>query len=79
MNAAKILTRPKPPPLPPPDGYLTIREAGVVLRLKERKVSYLIAHKKLRSAKIDGRRLLRRADLDAYVMANMSDNPEVKS
>jgi len=69
-------SKPKAKALPPPAGHLTVDEAGAYLRVRRRRIAYLIARKQLRSAKIGGRRLVRLVDLDAYVAENMSDTTE---
>ncbi len=78
MTGEEEITKParpraKPRLLPPPEDYLTLEEAGAVLRVRARQMTYLVARKRIRSAKIEGRRLIRRVDLDAYVAAGMND------
>lgn len=66
--------RAKPRTLPPPGGYLTSDEAADELRIRRRKMAYLLANEKIPSLKIDGRRLVRRVDLDAYASMHLNSN-----
>jgi hypothetical protein len=63
-------TKAKPATLPPPAGFLTLEEVGAELRVRYRKVKYLVSPKSkdpIPSISVDRRRLVKRDELTKWV------------
>jgi excisionase family DNA binding protein len=58
---------PKPEPMPP-SPFLTIREAAELLRCPRQRVDDLLSARRLERVKDGARTLIRRSDLDAYLL-----------
>jgi len=66
-------------PLPPPTDYLTLSEAGALLRVSRRRMEILIKRGVLPTAKIGARRLLRRIDISALIDSLMTTTDKEES
>jgi len=63
---------------PEPSPWLSVREAAAYLRLSEGSVRQMIRRGTLASYKVEGRRLIRRADLDDVVLEHPNKAPATR-
>lgn len=58
---------------PHPSGFYSVHEVGQILRVSTSHLHRLIHARKLRALRVGHQFRIHRADLDAYIQANMTD------